>query len=175
MMMNEQLDHAEERERRSLERLRQADTTIRHLKKQVTRAQEDVENLRPLSEGLAANVERLRAEIEERKTELSGLNARLLIQRDQGSSHLAAKSRSILEHQCNVMSDSIRSMQHEIEEQREAEGKQRAALEAANNRISSERERRLNILRRIMQRMMHAKMMSVFERWRCAAEDIAAA
>ena len=37
MMMNEQLDHAEERERRSLERLRQADTTIRHLKKQVTR------------------------------------------------------------------------------------------------------------------------------------------
>ena len=79
------------------------------------RAHEDVENLRPLSEGLAANVERLRAEIEERKTELTGLNARLLMQRDQGSSHLAAKSRSILEHQCNVMSDSIRSMQHEIE------------------------------------------------------------
>ena len=61
------------------------------------------------------------------------------------------------------------------QEQKEAEGKQRAALEAANNRISSERERRLNILRRIMQRMMHAKMMSVFEQWRCAAEDSAAA
>ena len=41
MMMNEQLDHAEERERRSLERLRQADTTIRHLKKQVTRCVSD--------------------------------------------------------------------------------------------------------------------------------------
>ena len=79
------------------------------------RAEEDVENLRPLSEGLTANVQRLRAEIEERKTELSGLNARLLIQRDQESNHLAATSRSILEHQCNIMSDSIRSMQHEIE------------------------------------------------------------
>ena len=61
------------------------------------------------------------------------------------------------------------------QEQKEAEAKQRAALEAANNRISSERERRFNILRRIMQRLMHAKMMSVFEQWRCAAEDSAAA
>ena len=37
MMINEQLDHAEKRERRSLVRLRQADEKISHLKKQVTR------------------------------------------------------------------------------------------------------------------------------------------